>query len=76
MLNYHGFYALMLPSDPRDMILEAAYRYDVDYIILPADRAALDALYNGAESDPRLPLVGSAGPYQLLQVLPPEGETN
>jgi 4-amino-4-deoxy-L-arabinose transferase-like glycosyltransferase len=68
MLNYHGFFALMLPSDDRDMILEAAHRYRVDYILLPADRESLDALYNGVETDPRLPLVGTSGDFQIMGV--------
>lgn len=71
MLNYHGFYALMLPSDDRDTILEAAHRYRADYILLPADREALDALYNGVEADPRLPLVGTSGGFQILGISQP-----
>lgn len=69
MLNYHGFYALMLPSDPREMILEAADRYGVDYIILPAAREGLDALYDQRETDLRLPFVGESGNFQILRVL-------
>lgn len=68
MLNYQGFYALMLPSDPRDMILEAACRYGADYVVFPADRESLDALYNQREVDPRLPYVTSSGDFQLFAV--------
>ena len=68
ILNYHGFPALMIPSDDRDTILEAAYRYQVDYVVLPAARPALDPLYDGVESDPRLLLVGESGRFQLLAV--------
>jgi 4-amino-4-deoxy-L-arabinose transferase-like glycosyltransferase len=70
ILNYHGFRALMLPSDPRDMILQAAYRYSVDYIILPAARPSLDALYNQKESDPRLTWLEATANYQLLAIEP------
>jgi len=70
ILNYHGFPALMLPSDDRDTIIEVAHRYRADYIILPAARPALDPLYDGVETDPRLPLVGRSGAYQLLAVAP------
>ena len=73
MLNYEGFYALMLPSDDRDTILAAAHRYQADYILLPAARDALDSLYNGVETDPRLPLAGTSGDYQILRVLPDSG---
>lgn len=69
MLNYHGFHALMLPSDDREMILEAARRYRVDYVLLPAARESLDALYNGQETDPRLPLAGTSGDFQILGLL-------
>jgi 4-amino-4-deoxy-L-arabinose transferase-like glycosyltransferase len=72
ILNYHGFPALIIPSDDRDTILEAAYRYQVDYIILPAARPALDSLYDGVETDPRLTLLESRGSYyQLLAVAGP-----
>lgn len=72
MINYHGYRALMIPSDPRDMILEAAYRYNVDYIQMPADRAALDELYDGSQTDPRLELIRLNDPvYRLLKVVPP-----
>lgn len=70
ILNLYGYPALMLPSDPRDMILEAAYRYDVDYILLPAARESLDDLYNQVEIDPRLEWSDANGDYQLLAVLP------
>lgn len=72
ILNYHGYRALMIPSDPRDMILEAAYRYQVDYIILPAARPALDPLMQGDERDPRLRWMPATANYQLLAVLPPD----
>lgn len=72
ILSYHGYPALMIPSDDRDTILEAAYRYGVDYILLPAGRPALDPLYDGDETDPRLPLAGDIIGYQLLRVEPLE----
>lgn len=71
ILSYHGFRAVMMPSDPRDMILEAAYRYKVDYILLPAARTALDDLWNNAQPDERLEWLPATSTYQLLRVLPP-----
>lgn len=71
MLNYHGYRALMIPSDPRDMILTAAARYRVDYILLPAARPALDPLYDDRESDPRLPVAADVNGFRLLRVLLP-----
>lgn len=70
LMNYHGFRALMIPSDPRDMILQAAWRYQVDYIILPAARPALDGLYNRQEQDERLQWLPGVENYQLLKVAP------
>jgi len=69
ILNYHGYKALMIPSDSRELILEAAYRYHVDYILLPAARAALDSLYNQAEHDGRLVWQPATDSYQLLAVV-------
>jgi hypothetical protein len=69
LMNYHGFRALMIPSDPLEMILEAARRYHVDYIILPAARPALDALYDNKEHDPRLRWLPGVENYQMLEVL-------
>ncbi len=68
MLNYQGFYAVMMPSDDREAILDAASQYEVDYILLPADRVSMDALYNGVEIDERLPLVAVNGNFQLLGI--------
>ncbi len=69
ILNYHRFPALIIPSDDRNTILEAANRYRVDYIILPAARPALDSLYDGVETDSRLTLIEERGSYyQLLAV--------
>lgn len=72
ILAYHGYRALVIPSDPRDMILEAVYRYNVDYIQLPAARAGLDDLYDQVESDPRFIWYDGPENYQLLAVLPPD----
>jgi len=52
--NYYGYAAVMLPNDDRNKILQAATRYAVDYVVFPADRAALDAVQFGEEDDPRL----------------------
>lgn len=72
MLNYHGYRALMIPSDPRELILEAAARYRVDYLLLPAARPALDPLYDDSESDPRLPVAADVNDFRLLRVDVPQ----
>lgn len=70
ILNYHGYRALMIPSDPLDMILEAAYRYRVDYILLPSARPALDGFLHERQQDPRLTWKVGIKSYELLAVLP------
>ena len=70
ILSYYGYRALMIPSDPRDMILEAAYRYNVDYIILPSARSALADLEDAdsAGDDPRFTWYAATESHQLLAV--------
>lgn len=62
MLRYVGIRSVMIPMENRDVILEVARRYGVDYIMLPPDRPALDAVYSGTETDPRfVPIYDSTG---------------
>lgn len=70
ILNYHGYRALMIPSDPLEMILEAAYRYNVDYILLPPARDALNPFMDGQVTDPRLRWLPATSQYQLLEIVP------
>ena len=69
-LNYVGYRALMTPSDDRDTILEAAYRYQVDYIQLPSGRDALGELDDGHMTDPRFVWHNANPGFALLEVLP------
>ncbi|MDZ4764690.1 MAG: glycosyltransferase family 39 protein [Chloroflexota bacterium] len=48
-----GFQSIIYPYEPRDTIAAAAARYGVDYLLMPANRPALNALYAGAEMDAR-----------------------
>ncbi|HEX2906333.1 MAG TPA: hypothetical protein VHO69_05690, partial [Phototrophicaceae bacterium] len=62
MLRFLGIRSVMLPMENRATILEVAQRYNVDYLMMPPDRPALDALYTGAETDARfLPAAKVAG---------------
>lgn len=72
IMDYHGYRGIMIPSDSREMILEAAYRYQVDYILLPSARESLDSLYDGTQTDPRLSRLEVEGRYELLAVVPPD----
>ncbi len=53
MFRIHGLRTVMLPMENRETVLEVAQRYNVDYLMMPPDRPALDALYTGTEDDPR-----------------------
>ncbi|MEL6527406.1 MAG: hypothetical protein AAFQ07_17020, partial [Chloroflexota bacterium] len=48
-----GYQAVQIPAEDRDTIVEVAERYDVDYILFPPARPALDGIYNLTETDPR-----------------------
>lgn len=53
MLSFVNLPSILFPSDDRETVLEVAARYGVDYLLMPPDRPALDALYLRTESDPR-----------------------
>jgi hypothetical protein len=57
---YHStrYRAVQIPHDDRETILGVARRFGADYLVLPAPRPALAAVYRGEEVDPRLELVG------------------
>ena len=57
MLSYHGYQSIMIPYASREDALELARRYAIDYLMLPAGRPQLDALYLGRETDARFELV-------------------
>lgn len=73
-LNTYGFHTLVTPFDDRDTILAAARHYQADYLILPTDRWALDALYSGEEIDPRLPIIATSGPFKIASFAEEGGE--
>lgn len=53
ILRFLGIRSAMIPMEDRDTILEVARRYDLDYLLMPADRPSLDPLYYKTEVDPR-----------------------
>lgn len=67
-----GLRAVQIPNEDLAEILAVARRYGVTYVVLPAPRAALAGLAEGAAADPRLTLVGPVAgtPYTLLRVGP------
>lgn len=67
-MNWLGYRAIMIPNDDRDTILMVAQRYAADFILMPALRDALWALYDGSESDDRLPLLGRTSHSRLYGI--------
>lgn len=53
MLRFYGVQSVMIPTESRDIILGVADRYNVDYLLMPPDRPALDPIYTGDDDDPR-----------------------
>ncbi len=72
VMSVYGYASIMTPLASREDTLELARRYAIDYMLMPADRLALDRLYLGEESDPRFQLaahLADAGeiPFELYQ---------
>jgi hypothetical protein len=56
MLRFLGVRSAMIPFESRETILAVARRYGVDYLLMPADRPALESIQRG-EADARFPPV-------------------
>ena len=67
-MSWMGYRAIMIPNDDRDTILLVARRYAADFILMPALRDALWPLYDGSESDERLPLLGRSSLSRLYGI--------
>ncbi|MCY4072229.1 MAG: glycosyltransferase family 39 protein [Chloroflexi bacterium] len=65
VFSYFGYESLMTPFASRADTLDLARRFDIDYLMMPPGRPALDALYLGQESDAR---------FLLAAHLPEAGE--
>jgi hypothetical protein len=53
MLRFLGIRSVMIPMEDRDTILEVAQIYNIDYLMMPPARPALDPIYLGKEEDSR-----------------------
>ena len=74
VMSYFGYAGLMTPLASRADTLELGRRFEIDYLLLPAARPALDALYLSEESDPRFVLaahIADAGaiPWELYRLV-------
>ncbi len=70
ILSALGYSSVVTPLASREDTLDLARQFEIDYLLLPAARPALDPLYLGSESDPRFKLaahVDDAGeiPFEL-----------
>jgi hypothetical protein len=54
-----GFKAVMVPNNDLNTIYFVAQHYKAQYLILPAPRPVLDAIYTGQKPDPRFVLIAS-----------------
>ena len=72
VFSYFGYESLMTPFASRADTLDLAQRFNIDYLMMPPGRPALDPLYLGQESDERFLLVAhlpEAGekPFELYR---------
>ncbi|MBN2470764.1 MAG: glycosyltransferase family 39 protein [Anaerolineae bacterium] len=68
-----GYRTVMIPLEDLPVILEAADRYAVTHILLPAPRPALEGVYAGTGAHPRLRLAAEVPQtaFRVFEVLPP-----
>jgi hypothetical protein len=74
VMSTFGYKSVMTPLATREQTLELAKRYQIDYLLMPAGRPALDNLYLGQEIDERFILsahIADAGvkPFELYQLV-------
>jgi len=69
-LNYYtGLAAVSVPNEPAPVLLQAADRYGVTYLVLDKNRPLpLDALYRGEIMDDRLRLLSTFDDVQLYEI--------
>ena len=73
IMSHLGYSSLVTPHASREDTLRLAHQFAVDYLMMPAGRPALDALYLGREHDPRFELalhLADAGekPFELYRL--------
>ena len=73
VMSYFGYASVMTPLASRADTLALGRRFEIDYLMMPASRPALDALYLSEESDPRFVLAAhladaGAVPFELYRL--------
>jgi 4-amino-4-deoxy-L-arabinose transferase-like glycosyltransferase len=67
ILGFLGMRSVVIPMESREVVLEVARRYRVDYLMMPPARPSLDPIYEGKETDPRfVPVKAIPGTYIVL----------
>ena len=74
VMSYFGYASVMTPLASRADTLQIGRRFNIDYLLMPAGRPALDGLYLGGETDPRFELAGrladaGATPFELYRLV-------
>ena len=74
VMSYYGYASVMTPLASREDTLELGRRFAIDYLMMPASRPALDALYLSQATDPRFVLaahMADAGeiPFELYRLV-------
>ncbi len=68
---YTGLAAVSVPNEPLPVLLQAADRYGVTYLVLDSDRPLpLDTLYQGELKDDRLNLLATFDDIKLYEIQP------
>jgi len=68
---YTGLAAVSVPNEPLPVLLQAADRYGVTYLVLDSDRPLpLDTLYHGELKEDRLHLLATFDDIQLYEIQP------
>lgn len=74
VMSYFGYASVMTPLAAREGVLELGRHFHIDYLMMPASRPALDALYLSEEADRRFVLaahMARAGeiPFELYRLV-------
>lgn len=75
VLSLYGYSSVITPLATREDTLALAEEFEIDYLLMPAARPALDPIYLGEEYDPRFELashIADAGeiPFELYRFVP------
>ena len=79
IMSYYGISSVMIPfTETREDVLEIATHYDIDYLLMPAARPALDGLFQQNEVDDRFAYIESISDnarllFEIYEIRPDGG---